>query len=874
MVDAPTGTVTFLFTDIEGSTRLLQQLGEGYREVQERHDEILRASIDEADGYVVRTEGDSFFATFTSAVPAIHAAVAAQRALAQQEWPAGPLRVRMGLHTGEGVLLGGDYLGIDVNRAARIAAAGQGGQILLSESTLALVEHALPEGVTSRDLGAHRLKDIEHPERIHDLVIDGLLTEFPPIRSLGSGATNLPMPRTSFVGRRSEMEGIAALLDQTRLLTLTGPGGTGKTRIALEVASRLHGRFKDGASFVSLESVADPTLVTSTIAATLVVRDPSSQDSLEALTRYLRDRNLLLLLDNFEQVVEAGPVVDHLLGAAPGLSILVTSRVPLHLSWEQEYRVPPLTLPDPEAVDVETAAASESVMLFVERAAAVRPGFRLSEETAGAVAGITARLDGVPLAIELAASRTKILSPDELLARLERRLPLLTGGARDLPERQRTLRSAIAWSYDLLEADERGLFARLAVFAGGWSLAAAEAVCGPGLAVDVLDGLGTLVDDSLVLEGSVSSAETRFRMLETIREFAAEQLDSSGDEEEMHRRHARYMTDLAEEAEPNLTRETQADWFRRLEQEHDNFRVALDWAERTGDADTAARIASPLWRFWQQQGHLAEGRARLERVMAMPGSGGRDAVRTRGLGALGGVAYWQGDYEGMEAAWEEAVEIAREIGDPGLIARAIYDYSFVPRVNGDFDGAEALLAETLTVARQAGDRTLIGYATLFLGYGRVQRGDLGAGMSLVKETVAIARETQDRLFLTEALGGLSSIEIFTGDVSRAKEHLLEIVRLQTAAGNRMGLAAVLVPMSMIASHDGRYELAARLNGTADRMREELGGGPPAIAYSTWGDSAEEARRALGRDAYERAWGEGRIMTMDEVVSMFFDDMGS
>jgi predicted ATPase/class 3 adenylate cyclase len=874
MLEAPTGTVTFLFTDIEGSTRLLQELRESYREVQEGHDEIVRAAIAAEDGYVVRTEGDSFFATFRSPVQAIRAAVAAQRALRENDWPhAGPLRVRIGAHTGEGVLGGDDYLGIDVHRAARIAAAGHGGQILISDTTRALVEHALPEGVTIRDLGTHRLKDIEHPERLHDLIIDGLPAEFPALRTLDARATNLPEQRTSFVGRHRELDRIAELLAQTRLLTLTGPGGTGKTRIAMRVASDHLDRFDDGAFLVSLAAVTDADLVPSAIAAALPVRVDPARDPFDSLTDHLRDRNMLLVLDNFEQITDGAPVVDRLLSLAPRLTILVTSRVPLHLSGEQEYHVPPLTLPDPSQVlDMVALGANESVMLFVERAAAVRPGFRITQETAGAVAEITARLDGLPLAIELAASRVKILSPPELLDRLGRRLPLLTGGARDLPERQRTLRAAIEWSYDLLDTDEHRLFARLAVFAGGWSLDAAEAVCGSDVEAEVLDGLGTLVDHSLVRRGRPRGGETRFRMLETIREFAAERLSAAGDEEEeMRRRHARFIRELAEQAEPHLTTDGQAEWLGRLEREHDNLRAALDWADRTGDADTAVRIASAVWRFWQQHGYLAEGRVRLERAMAMPGAQARTAVRVRGLSALGSTAYWQGDHAPLESAWGEALEIAKEIGDVRMVAHALFDYSFVSLMKEDFDAAARLLREGLAVAKDAGDPKLVGSAMQYLGYLSAYRGDLAEGMDLLSQAVAVARETGDQFFLSEALSGLASFEFQTGDLEIAKGHLMEVIRIQIASGNRMGLASTLVPLSLVANNEGRPELAARLYGNADRMREELGGGPPLIAFLGLGDPGEAARQAIGDESYERAWAEGHTMTLDEAIAMALDD---
>jgi class 3 adenylate cyclase len=468
MAGLPTGTVTFLFSDIEGSTRLLQTLGDRYVAVLDEHAAILRRAVAGAGGVEVSTEGDSFFVAFASPQAAVRAAVATQRGLAAHDWPPGrPVRVRMGLHTGEGVLGGDNYVGLDVHRAARIAGAAHGGQVLVSDATRALVDHGLPDGASLRDLGEHRLKDIALPERLHDLVIEGLRADFPPPRTLDARRDNLPVQLTSFVGRNEEIAEVRRLLGRTRLLTLSGPGGVGKTRLALQVAAELLAGFGDGAFFVDLSSVTDPALVPSVVAQVLGVPEVAGRPILEAVRDRLRNQELLLVVDNFEQVVEAAPLLEELLTAAPALKVLVTSRVVLSLRGEQEYVVPPLELPDPERLpDLPALGRVEAVRLFTERAQAVRPGFRLTEENAPAVAEICARLDGLPLAIELAATRTQVLSPEQLLARLQQRLALLTSGARTLPERQRTLRAAIAWSYDLLEAAERRLLARLSVFSG------------------------------------------------------------------------------------------------------------------------------------------------------------------------------------------------------------------------------------------------------------------------------------------------------------------------------------------------------------------------------------------------------------------------
>jgi predicted ATPase/class 3 adenylate cyclase len=497
----PIGTVTFLFTDIEGSTRLLKALGSGYRDVLERHAAIMREALAEYEGVEVSTEGDAFFAAFRSAPMAVAAAVAAQQRLANEPWPVGhPVRVRMGLHTGEGRRGGDSYVGLDVHRAARIAAAGHGGQVLLSAASRSLVEAALPEGVTLRDLGMHRLKDLDQPEHLGQLVINGLEQEFPAIRTLET-PTNLPAELTSFVGREREVDEALELLSTTRLLTLTGPGGAGKTRLAIRIAARLQSAYADGVFFVDLAPLTDPGLVLPTVARTLGLSDQAQRSIVDLLKDHLELQNVLLVLDNFEHVLAAREGIQDLLAAAPRVKVLVTSRSRLSLYGEQEFPVPSLALPDRGAIgDLDRLSQYEAVALFVERARAAEPAFGITNENAPAVAEICVRLDGLPLAIELAASRVRLLEPGEILARLEQRLPLLTAGGANLPERQRTLRGAIDWSYELLEAPHRSLFRRLSIFAGGCTLMAVEAVCNPGgeLGLDTLEGMASLVDQSLL----------------------------------------------------------------------------------------------------------------------------------------------------------------------------------------------------------------------------------------------------------------------------------------------------------------------------------------------------------------------------------------
>jgi predicted ATPase/class 3 adenylate cyclase len=868
MRDLPTGTVTFLFTDIEGSTRLLQRLGDRYREVVAPHGRILRQAIARGGGSEVGTEGDSFFAVFPSAGGALAAAVHAQRALAAQPWPEGhPVKVRMGLHTGDGVLGGDDYIGLDVHLAARIGAAGHGGQILISEASRALVEHTLPNGVSLRDLGRHRLKDIEHPEHLYDLVIAGLPAEFPAIRSVDAQPTNLPPQRTSFVGRERELAEITSLLAETRLLTLTGPGGTGKTRLALKVAADQLDRFSDGVFFADLSPIVDPALVPSVIAQAILVREEAGRDILDTLADHLRDRHLLLVLDNSEQVIEAGAAIARLVDVAPRLTVLATSRTPFHVSAEHEYHVPPLTVPDPgHLADLELVTRSEAVALFTERASAIRPGFQITSQNAPPVAEIAARLDGLPLAIELAASRLKVLSPEALLERLGQRLSVLTGGARDLPERQRTLRTTIEWSHDLLQAEERRLFARLGTFNGGWSLGAAEAICGPGLDLEVLDGLSTLLDHSMVWPGEGGDGEPRFSMLETIREFAVERLASSGEQEELGRRHTEHFRDLAEEAEHHLTRKDRLVWLSRLEGEHDNLRAALDRAEHTRDADTGLRTAAAIWRFWLQRGHLSEGRGRLERLLSMPGAEAQGPVRARALGALGGIAYWQNDYPPMRAAYQEAVDIAREVGNAKLLASALLDLSYIPYVEQEPDRSEAILREGLAMAEDAGDRVLIAEFLSSIGFLEVVRGNPAGALEPRLTAIEMLRREGAEWQLGQYLGGQAMIARMVGDLAAARRHLHEALEMFAQARDGLSISMTLTSSALVANDEGRHERAARLVGAAARIRDELGGGVPPELAGRWGDPEADARRALGEDAYQSARAEGYAMDSETAVA--------
>ncbi len=608
MRDLPTGTVTFLFTDIEGSTQQLRQLGEHYAGVLTECCRLLRAAFNQWHGHQVSSQGDSFFVAFARATDALEASVDAQRALVRHAWPHGAsVRVRMGLHTGEPQLSPEGYVGLDVHRAARIMSAGHGGQVLLSETTRALVEHDLPEGVSLRDLGAHRLKDLQHPSHLFQLVISGLPADFPPLKTLDISGNNLPSQPTALIGREQEAATVQHLLqrEEVRLLTLTGPGGSGKTRLGLQVAAELSDGFADGVYFVNLAPLSDPEFVVPTIAQALALKATGSQPFLDLLKASLREKQLLLLLDNFEQVVSAAIQVAELLDSCPELKVVVTSRMALHLRGEQEFTVSPLAVPDPHHLpDLVTLSQYEAVALFILRAQSLKPDFHMNHANAPTIAEICARLDGLPLAIELAAARSKVLPPQALLARLGQRLALLTGGARDAPARQQTLRDTIKWSYDLLETEEQRLFRWLSVFAGGSTLEAMETV-GHGTGheeINVLNRVASLIDKSLVQQRDQEAGEPRFTMLETVREYGLERLSESREAGVSQRAHALYYLALAQEAEPHLKGPQQVLWWRRLEQEQENLRAALVWLIKQEEGELALRLSGALWRFWRIRG--------------------------------------------------------------------------------------------------------------------------------------------------------------------------------------------------------------------------------------------------------------------------------
>ena len=910
MANLPSGTVTFLFTDIEGSTRLLHQLGEKYATLLAEQQQLLREACEIHDGSVVSTQGDSFFVAFPRAVDAINAAVQSQHELTAHTWTNGvSVRVRMGLHTGEPQISSANYVGIDVHRAARIAAAAFGGQVLLSQTTYDLVENELPDGVTLRDLGEHRLKDLRKPKHLYQLIIAGLPSDFPPLKSLELSPNNLPVQLTSFIGRTKEISEVKQLLSQERLLTLTGPGGSGKTRLALQVAAEMIEYFRDGIFFVPLAPITDPGLVASTIAQTLGIIETAGRSIVDNLKDYLRGKSLLLFLDNFEQVILAAPLVAEILMACNELKILITSREGLRISGEHEYPVPPLALPNlTQLPSLESFSQYAAVELFIQRAQAVKPDFLITDDTAPALAEICNRLDGLPLAIELAAARIKLLPPRAMLARLENRLEFLTGGKRDAPARQQTLRNTIAWSFDLLNENEQKLFRRLSVFVGGCTIEAVEAVAEENPARGyILDQFGSLLDKSLLREVEGINGESRFVMLETLREFGLERLEASGEGETIRHRHASFFLDLAEQAEASLESSEQVEWMNRMEEEHDNLRAALEWSKTAeGTGEICVRLAGTLGLFWEAHGYYREGRERLSDVLLTKAAQGRTAARARLLARAAELAYRQSDYPATISLAGESLAICRELGDKqgaasvliklgnaatevgdyatasGFleealaiwreqedkhgIARALISLGWAALRPGDYRLANARLEEALTISRELGDTRSIGFELSGLGEVALRQGDYVRAAQLVEESLGLRRELGSKWGVGVSLGTLGWIAICEGDWNRAVARLCESLEVRREIGDKGGSAWCLERLAEVALAKGQAEKAVRLLGAAAELRASIGSVIDPVDQPEYESRRNSLRAELGDERFITAWDEGRLLTLEQAAA--------
>ena len=950
----PTGTVTFLFTDIQGSTRLWEQNPDAMRPALARHDSLVADAIVRHGGYVFKTVGDAFCAAFPNAALALQAALAAQMALDAAPWEtAAPLRVRMALHTGSAEERGGDYFGPPLNRVARLMATGHGGQTLLSGATQAIVQDALPSGTSLVDLGRHRLKDLGQPEHVHQVSHPALAADFPPLRSLDNPSlpNNLPQQSTSFIGREKESAEIKRLLSGTRLLTLTGAGGSGKTRLSLQVAADLLDGEGDGVWLVEMAALFDPALVPQAVADVLEVPEQAGRPALETLTDWLKTKRLLLLLDNCEHLVGAcAALAAALLRDCPGVQLVATSREPLSVPGEQVYRVPPLSAPDPKKT--HTAAALlpfEAVRLFTERAQAVQPSFSVTDGNAAAVSAICVRLDGIPLALELAAARVRSLAVEQINLRLDQRFRLLTGGSRTVLPRQQTLRALVDWSYDLLTESEKTALCRLSVFAGGWTLEAAEAVC-PGENIEaweVLDLVTSLVSKSLAVHEDRENGADRYRLLETVRQYAADLLTETGKAEDVQARAASWFLRFAEEVKPKLSGPEQGLWLSRLETEHDNLRASLSWFETANaPAEAGLKLGGQLLQFWNRRGHLSEGRSWLNRALAKLAQEGEPSVaRARALNASGSLAFRQGDYEAARELREASLAIFRQLGNQSGIAATLMNLGMVAQEQGDYKAAQVLHRESLTIQRQLGDREGIGQALNNLGAVMLNQGDDAAAQALFEESLtlrqqmenkrgiavclinlgdiadsrgeyadaealhkaslALSREQGEVYGIASSLNRLGSTACRRGDYDAARASHAEALSLNRQQGDRSGIADSLMGIGMVAEKQGDLAAAhalcqeslaicramgdqrrivisfvglgslaqglnqparaARLLGAAAFLRETIGTSLNPADQQEADMQAAIVRDALGEEAFQAAWAEGRVMTWQQAA---------
>jgi predicted ATPase/class 3 adenylate cyclase len=853
--------VTFLFTDVEGSTRLLERHPSDYGAGIARHHDLLAAAVGRRGGVVFETIGDAVYAAFPNPAGAVAAAADAQISLAEEDWGSlGEVAVRMGLHTGPVERRGSHYFGPALYRCARLMATAHGGQVVLSEATAKAVAGDPSVDASLLDLGQHVLKDMLEPERVYQLVRPPLRSEFPPLRSAGGRPNNLPSDVKTFVGRQEELRRVHELLtsDDVRLVTLTGPGGSGKTRLALRAAEPLLEPFRDGVFLVGLTPLADPSFVAPAIAEVLGVQKTAGRAWVDSLVTHLGSKELLLVLDNFEHVVPAAPDLAAILAATPNVRILATSRVPLRLQGEHELLVGPLPLPEPGS-ELDALLASPSVQLFVERAREIRADMTVVEGNGEAVGEICRRLDGLPLAIELAAGRTRLLSPEAMLERLGDRLRLLTGGAADLPSRQRTLRDAIGWSYNLLDRPERDLLARLAVFRGGCTLEAAESVCGG----DLLAPLTVLTEHNLVVTRWNELGDPRFEMLETIAEFARERLAESGQADELGRRHAAFFADYSELIEPFLYTDARVPWLTRLAEDRDNIRAALAWSAEHDEAAYGLRILGALWLWWWTA--FAEGVEWADRLLPLPSAAEPDLVRARALFTGEICAAGTGDLEHQRGYTEQAVELSRAIGGDEVLAlaqslgaglfagmtaidefedlrgpellRAVSEDAIrigersgnpwvaawakmisglIALLSGNVETARPWAAEAVVEFTELGDSWSRGTASMTHAFALVQLGELEAAEAALEGCVPALLEVGDLKIASSCLIAYGLIARFSGRADDSERHYAEALELCVRAGDPNnapfcleGIAAAVV---------GRDpERAARLLGAAREL---------------------------------------------------------
>ena len=874
----PTGTVSFLFTDIEGSTRIAQDRTAHWEVLRERHHTILRAAIEANGGYIFKIIGDAFCVAFASAADALRAATASQVKLYAEDWGRFPIKVRMGIHTAQAQIQeDGDYRGyVAMSRVQRLMSAAHGGQVLVSLATHELVRDDLPEQASLRDLGERRLKDLVHAEHVHQLAIAGLPVDFPPIRTLDAYRHNLPIQLTSFIGREREIREIEQAIAAHRLVTLTGAGGSGKTRLCLQIAAELLDQFPDGVWFIELAPLANPELITQTVLSAFGIGDQPGLTSQQVLLDRLRGKRLLLVLDNCEHLIESSAqLVTTLIGDAADLKIMATSREALGVSGELNWNCPSLSLPDiANLPPVDRLSQFEAVHLFVDRATLAQPHFTLTKENARAVAQICLRLDGIPLAIELAAARVNVLAPEQIAKRLDDRFRLLTGGTRTALPRQQTLRAMIDWSYNLLAEPERLLFRRLAVFVGGWTLEAAESVCdGEGIESSlVLDLLSQLVRKSLVVVKQ-ERGESRYSGLETVRQYAREKLFETDEAVQLRDRHAQVYSAWVERMAMELRAgPTQLARFKELEMEHGNIDAALEWTLGGGGSEQGLRLVGAIFYFWWRAGHWIK----WERWIAiLPAHIGQVSDSTQAAALVAMMAfelYGRRDLEAAKRHGHEALAIYRRLGDRRNVAWTIFWLNVASTgIAEEYAQVIATTEEAIALLRQEGELASVAQGFTNLGVHASVHGDLRLAKAAFQEALEIARGVGDQIRENIQYSNLGGLALDEGDYETA---LALFRRSLTWAGERENVPMILgglANLTIFWTLRGQPNRAVRLIGAGEAMFESGGVKLQTTEQSDYDRTATALREQLGEEMFQTLRAEGRALTMERAIALALDD---
>jgi len=921
MKDLPSGTVTFLFTDIEGSTKLAQSLGDNWESVRARHHNILRSAIESNNGYIFQIVGDAFCGSFHTAGDAVRAAAEAQIAFHNEHWGETPLKVRMGINTGTAQAgidtdHSGGYKGYTtMARVQRLMSAGHGGQVLISHATEELTRFDLPDNVNLRDMGEHRLKDLIHPEHIHQLAISELNADFPPLKTLDNHRHNLPVQLTSFIGREKEIVDISQNILTNHLVTLTGIGGTGKTRLALQVAADMIEEFPDGVWFIELESITEPDMIPQTILAAMGIPEQTGTSNIQFLIEYLQNRKLLLILDNCEHLVDAcAKLTQKLVKDAAHIRIISTSREALSIQGELIWQVLSLSLPDPKQISApEEFEQFEAVQLFVERASLVQPQFQLTKGNASDVARICSRLDGIPLAIELAAARARSMGVDEIAKRLEDRFRLLMGGNRTGIERHQTLRATLAWSYNLLSDEEKHLFYRLSVFSGGWTLEAAEQVCSKeGDDFDILDTLTRLVEKSLAnLDGS------RYHMLDTTRQFALEKLLETDDGPAMHDKHAAYFLEFARRANRHFHGSDQVEWKERFEKEVDNFRTAIEWQFAEENTEAVLNLLYSLCSLRAERGWRRfsnEMEAWFNRILTLPNVYDHPALYAGILNYLGGQYRSSPNITKNIALLEEAREIWDKLGGEGElgladtlrilgeitifneddisiaqsliersyelyqnhddrlgIAWSIHHFGNLALVQDRFEEAEKQYTTSLAIFQELGDQYGMAFALASLGELNRVIGDYDRASKFWERNLEIFRKTHNRPVFIYPLSALAWVSLRKGDHDRAGDFFRESLGLSDEYGNWNMMIYCISGIASVLGSRGKLEQAAKLFSAVDTLHEEMGKFEPAD-QKDYDYYVNVVREQLDKSEFEKAWTEGCTMTLDQAAGYALEQL--